>query len=364
MAITLITGVPGAGKTLRSIFEILEKKGEGRPVFHLGIDGMKPEVIPESPFPIEEWKKLPAGSCLVVDEAHKYFPVRQPGKPPQWIQDLTEIRHFGIELFLVSQDPRNIDAFVRRLIGVHKHLSRKAGLNGAMVRTFQGVSEDPNDFGNRQSSQQSPWKYPKHLFQVYESASLHVIKPKIPYKILFAILLVVAAVIGIPTVLYMFNDTVDDLDKVDETTEKTGFIPMGTSKQPIVFSSLKDYVIATTPLSPVAPWTAPIYKDQLIVKKLPGKLACYIGSRGCRCFTDQLTRIQLPETVCVSLVKEGIYSPFHDSYQSPSTPGGEPAAPGVASSTGPSSPNVRLVEMAPGSVSGGPAPPEIGGEKP
>ena len=143
---------------------------------------MKSEIVPASPYPIEEWNKLPAGSVLVVDEAHKYFPVRQPGRPPQWIQDLTEIRHFGIELILVSQDPRNIDAFVRRLIGVHKHLTRKAGLNGAMVRTFQGVSEDPNDYANRQSSEQVPWKYPKHLFQAYESASLHVVKPKIPKK--------------------------------------------------------------------------------------------------------------------------------------------------------------------------------------
>lgn len=363
MAITLFTGVPGAGKTLRSIFEALEKKGEGRQVFHIGIDGMKPDVIPPSPVPIEEWFKLPAGSVLIVDEAHKYLPVRQPGRPPEWIQKLTEIRHFGIELFVVTQDPRNIDAFVRRLVGEHRHMSRKAGLPGAMVRTFQGVSEDPNDYTNRQSSQQAPWKYPKHLFQVYESATLHVVKPKIPKKILFAVLLFLACLIGLPYVLYKFKSTVSGLDSVSgvgSTPAASGFMP--ASGKDVSFQTLDDYVKATTPLSPVAPWTAPIYEGVRKVKSVPGKLVCYIGSKGCRCFTEQMTRVRLPEPVCVSLVKDGIYSPYHDAYETTPAAWGERAAPAVVqSNTPPPQPVVALVQQSPGSVSGASTPPGDGG---
>ena len=361
MAITLFTGVPGAGKTLRSIFEALEKKGEGRPVFHIGIDGMKPDVIPASPFPIEEWFKLPSGSVLIVDEAHKFLPIRQPGRPPEWIQKLTEIRHFGIELFIVTQDPRNIDAFVRRLVGEHRHMSRKAGLPGAMVRTFQGVSEDPNDFTNRQSSQQAPWKYPKHLFQVYESATLHVVKPKIPKKILFAIVLLLVCVIGLPVLLYGFQDTVADLDSVSSPvpSSASGFLPSGSSGR-VSYKTLDEYMKAMTPLSPVAPWTAPIYDEVRTVKSVPDKLACYIGSRGCRCFTEQMTRVQLPEIVCTSLVHDGIYSPYHQPYQTQPAAWGEPAAPAVVSPQ-PHQPSVALVEQSPGTVSPGPHLPKDGG---
>ena len=363
MAITLITGVPGAGKTLRSIHELLEKKGEGRPVFHIGIDGMKPEIVPASPYPIEEWNKLPAGSVLVVDEAHKYFPVRQPGRPPQWIQDLTEIRHFGIELILVSQDPRNIDAFVRRLIGVHKHLTRKAGLNGAMVRTFQGVSEDPNDYTNRQSSEQVPWKYPKHLFQAYESASLHVVKPKIPKKIIFAILLGVSCVIAIPAAIWHFGSTVETFDE-NQGKPANGFssiTPKSSTYEQVSYDTLADYMKAITPLTPVAPWTAPIYAPVRQVKSIPSKLACYIGSKGCRCFTEQMTRVPLPEPVCTSLVHDGIYSPYHQAYATTPAAGGEPAAPAVGGNHTPSSPPVALIEQSPGTITGGPQPPENGG---
>lgn len=324
MAITLFTGVPGAGKTLRSIFDALALKGEGRQVFHIGIDGMDPDIIPVSPFSLEDWKKLPAGSVLVVDEAHKFLPVRSPGKPPDWIQDLTEIRHFGIELFLVTQDPRNIDSFVRRLVGVHKHMTRKAGLKGAMVRTFQGISEDPNDFTNRQSSEQVPWLYPKHLFQVYKSASLHVVKPKIPKKILFAVLLFVACAITIPAVVYSVSDTVSSLDEKDNPSQQSEVV-LGKKPSAPAFgfsqekedpwSSPEAFVKALTPLVPGIPWSAPIYAGKKPLSH-PRLLCIASGFKGasdrtCRCYTEQATLISgIPSAVCEAAVEGGVYDPF------------------------------------------------------
>lgn len=333
MAITLFTGVPGAGKTLRAIFDALELKGQGRPVFHIGIDGMKPDIIPESPYSLEDWVNLPAGSVLVVDEAHKFFPVRSPGRPPKWIQDLTEIRHYGIELFLITQDPRNIDSFVRRLIGSHKHLTRKAGLNGAMVRTFQGVSEDPNDYGNRLSSEQTPWKYPKHLFQVYKSASLHVVKPKIPKKIIFAVVLLVACLLGIPYLIYSVKSTVSSLDDASPSSVSPSPSPspsysFGSPVSPDEdkidpWSSPEAFVEAHTPIVPGVPWSAPIHAG-LPVQTSPDILCMASGKLGdsdreCNCYTEQATRMHgIPREVCESFVLNGVYNP----YRSPSPAGG------------------------------------------
>ena len=313
MAIRLFTGVPGAGKTLRSIFEAMQKKSEGRNILHVGIDGMNEDMISEFKPGLEHWKDLPPGSILIVDEAHKWLPVRSPGKPPQWIQDLTEIRHSGIELWLVTQDPRNLDSFVRRLIGEHVHVSRKAGLAAAMVRVFQGVAEDPNDFHAQKSSTVGPWKYPKHLFQSYKSATLHVVKPKIPLKIIFACIVILC----LPIALYFAIDGIRSVgDKPEGSSSASPSLAFGsvpvedTSSSP--WDSPEAFVKAHEPILPGIPISAPIFKDRPVVN-FP-RLFCYLsGSPGddvCKCKTEQLTKVSVPEPVCRSIVSDGLYDPY------------------------------------------------------
>lgn len=324
MAIKLFTGTPGAGKTLRSIFEAINlQKLEGRQIFHIGIDGMDEQIIPKAPIEsIADWRKLPPGSVLIVDEAHKFLPVRQPGKPADWIQELTEIRHYGIELWLVTQDPRNIDSFVRRLIGSHTHLSRKAGLNGATITEFQGVSEDPTDYHNRQTATQSTWLYPKHLFKVYKSATLHVIKPKIPFKVLFMAFVLFACIVGIPTLLYFFQDKVaalDDKEEVQVSEDKksaASFItPSPQNSDKIKWETADDFIKAHKPLVVGIPHSAPIYQN-LEPVGVPELLCVASGLEGapdrtCNCYTEQATKIVgIPSQICEANVKQGFYNPY------------------------------------------------------
>lgn len=316
--ITLVTGTPGAGKTLRSIFEGLQLQKDGREVFAYGIDGLDPAFIESLPdtWSLEKWKELPPNSVLIVDEAHKFLPVRQPGKPPQWIQDLTEIRHHGITLILVTQDPRNIDAFVRRLVGEHVHLTRKAGLAGSLVRTFQGVSEDPNDYHARQSSQAVPWVFPKELYKVYKSASLHVMKPKIPWKIWAAGAFVVVLIFLIPYIYFKFGDTIDEtpptMAEKALNSQKSAF---AGDEEESPWSSPDAFVKAHKPHFPVAPWSAPIFKN-LVPTTVP-KILCIASGlenaqdRTCHCYTEQVTRIRdIPTPICEIIVRDGQYNPY------------------------------------------------------
>jgi len=333
MAIRLFTGLPGAGKTLRAIYEALEMKTkESRPVYHIGIDGMKEEFIPAAPIDsIEDWRKLPPGSILLVDEAHKWLPVRSPGKPPDWIQAITEIRHFGVELWLITQDPRNLDSFVRRLIGKHIHISRKAGFKGAMIREFEGVSEDPNDYHNRQGTTQTPWKYPKHLFQVYKSATLHVVKPKIPKKILFGGILIVACVIVIPYMIYRVYSTVQN--RQDQTNQqssqasafsasssaldsKKGSNNLGSNgNEKLSWNTAEEFMKAHTPLIPGIPWSAPIHSN-LTPTTVPEIYCIAAGyenapDRTCNCYTEQATKIQgIHPAICETYARQGSYNPY------------------------------------------------------
>lgn len=321
MAIVFYTGVPGAGKTLRSIHDALKYKAEGRLVYQLGIDGMDEDVISKYPYDsLEDWRKLPVGSVLIVDEAHKYLPVRSPGKPPEWIQALTEIRHHGIELWLVTQDPRNIDSFVRRLAGKHFHLTRKAGLHGAMVREFQGIAENPDDFNARKSSDQVPWKYPKHLFNVYKSATLHVVKPKFPKKILFGLIVLVAAVVAIPLLIlkaknsYMSVNHDEHGQAVSSVSraEPQPFPPNGGSSFGSEPMDADKWIELHEPVVPFVPTSAPVWQGRLTPQGVPRMLCMLSGyepDQKCSCFTERATRINnVPFSVCYAYAKNGEYN--------------------------------------------------------
>ncbi|WP_281187355.1 zonular occludens toxin domain-containing protein [Vibrio aestuarianus] len=88
---TLITGTPGAGKTLNTIKDVhqevlktpyFEKKGEDgivekykREVYCCNVNGIDTEKsgfkILEDP---RQWTTLPAGSILIIDEASDFYP--------------------------------------------------------------------------------------------------------------------------------------------------------------------------------------------------------------------------------------------------------------------------------------------------
>jgi len=317
MAITLITGTPGAGKTLRSIQLAVAAKKEGLTVFHVGIDDMDPRLIAPLAGGLEAWQTLPANSLLIVDEAHKYLPVRQPGRPPEWIQKLTEIRHFGIRLILVTQDPRNLDSFVRRLVGEHEHVSRKMGFGLATLRTFQGIAEDPNDYHAQKTSTAKTWKYPKDLFSSYTSATMHMVKRKIPWKVVGSLLVLLA----FPVVLYLVYLKVPEIwgEKKPSASltpaAQSGFAQGLSSNSKKGFATADDFYRLHQPLVRGVPWSAPLYAEAKPASSPPRLVCVVVGlledpQSTCRCFTEQATRVDAGALFCRKVAEEGIYYPF------------------------------------------------------
>ena len=143
--IYLITGNMGTGKTSRAVNMILTnedglfktKAEDGteidRPLFFCHIEGLdtakfnahelSKEQIQEAPLR----DVIPEGAVLIVDECQYVYPPRAAGRTvPPYIQELTELRHHGHTLILMTQHPQNIDIFVRNLVSKHIHLERKA----------------------------------------------------------------------------------------------------------------------------------------------------------------------------------------------------------------------------------------------
>ena len=135
MPITLVTGLPGHGKTLYSLARWKEEaEKDNRPVFHNGIKGLNlPGWQTWEP---DNWEQLPPNALMVIDECQKAFPVRGRGQPPAWIENLSTHRHLGVDFVVITQNPMLMDSFVRRLVDRHFHIVRKFGTHFVTIHEF------------------------------------------------------------------------------------------------------------------------------------------------------------------------------------------------------------------------------------
>lgn len=132
--ITLITGTPGAGKTLRCVEILAELRNADDPkvrnrLIFSNINGLDDSIGAVASFDPMRWMDLPEGSLIVVDECQDFWPSRPSGsKRPDSIVALNKHRHRGIDLILLTQHPGLIDQDIRPLVGRHLHAYRPRNL--------------------------------------------------------------------------------------------------------------------------------------------------------------------------------------------------------------------------------------------
>lgn len=222
--ITVITGVPGAGKTLYAIEKLLvslvgttikvptDDGGEvevPRTVY-TNINGLllEHELIETT----GEWLQVGAawefkgneasarnwhrwakpGSVIVVDEFQKMWPPRPNGaKVPPDVQALDTHRHMGVDFILITQSVMNTDRHVHALGGRHLHVRRVANMKMAIVYEWDHVSRA---LQYSKSLTKAPWRYSSKIFKLYKSAEVHTKQPrKLPGLVWF---LLVAVAVG------------------------------------------------------------------------------------------------------------------------------------------------------------------------
>jgi len=195
--ITLYSGAPGSGKTLKMLFDFLASADGSRPIFVYGIEGLVPSdkwSFLDNP---QHWAQLPFGSLVLIDEAQKVFRPRRPGDPlPSYISDAEEHRHLGIDLVLTTQFPMLVDAHMRRLVSDHQHLVNVWGMKGrSSVYEWDECQDDPKDHRVRRLARKFLFTYPKSVYPLYKSAQIHTKKPRVPKWFKF----------GIPAILLLLG---------------------------------------------------------------------------------------------------------------------------------------------------------------
>jgi zona occludens toxin len=191
--ITLITGTPGAGKTLYAVSKLLrdlvgttvDKSNDDGTVTKItrriltNINGLLLDhelINADAGGGLADWHLwAKPGDVIVYDEVQKPWPPRANGsKVPDYIQGLETHRHMGVDFILLTQNPMLIDRNVTALVGRHLHVRRFGAMGAAIVYEWDHCSRS---LLFSKSIAKAPWKYDKSVYKLYKSAELHT-KPK------------------------------------------------------------------------------------------------------------------------------------------------------------------------------------------
>lgn len=312
--ISVITGLPGAGKTSWLVDKVimpLAKNGwledaiddEGKPVkikrkLFTNINGLcldHEKIGAEELNTWHEWVK--PGDLIVYDEAQKPWPKVPAGtKKPMCISELETHRHYGVDFWLLTQNSNLLNDAPVTLASKHKHVRRVSNSRFATVYEWDGVSKS---LVYKNALTKSPWRRSKAVEQMYRSAALHTKQTRALPTVLFVFL---AMLIVFPAGAYWFKGRFEQrFSGVAAAPE-----PQGKASAPVHMASAPAPV-ASVPVVPVS--------AALQVK--PKLLGCVAMQSKCECYDDKGAWVDTEVQQCrTSAGRGGVLVPYelHSPY--------------------------------------------------
>ena len=207
MSITLLTAVPGGGKTSYAVWNVIKEAHEqGKIIYTVGIPKLTIPTIEFTYDQVKEWFRigknaegLPEliniehGSIIVIDEVQRIWPATG-SKISDDIKELSVHRHYGLTFFLITQAPNLIHRNVLALVDRHLHI----GVNwaGRKIYEWPEYCRSPSTKTSKDTAVTFNYKLPAESFALYHSATQHIKTSKrIPRAFyIFVITLILTAV--------------------------------------------------------------------------------------------------------------------------------------------------------------------------
>lgn len=324
MSITLITGVPGSGKTLKAVWDHLrkdvghidlayddvgnEKRIESKIYTNINSLQVDHDLIeiggswsklgndwkfdgnPESLRNWHNWAK--PGSKIYADEFQKAWPPRPNGSPvPPDIQALDTHRHMGVDFVVITQNCRNVDRHLLGLVDRHLHVRRVANMPLAVVYEWDHASVSLN---YKNSMSKSPWRYPRTAYKLYKSAELHTKqKRKLPGLLWFVLAGFGGAAYAFPALKDRLQERISGKPALVATVDASP-----GQKSEYVKDGVK-YTVETT-TTQGAPLPMPAASASVLAAAVaPVAAGCIAApSTGCKCFDQQGNKVEKVPELC------------------------------------------------------------------
>lgn len=343
MDLNLVTGQPGASKTLNTIKEVeRRRKEEARPVFYSNIKGLKlpwqqmpePDALNEDDTLItpHSWFNAPPGAIIVIDEAQDYFPAMSAtAKQPEYIMRMAKFRHSGYSMYLITQGPSLINSKIKEWVQPHTHYRRLWGGNRVVKFVNEGCIDNPRSTTVSKNAIRSVIKIDKSMFDVYESAVMHNENKRFNRKLFLLFILPLILVPALALVAVNFfkskaaasgGDTAEQGDMVTQTvTPNSTMPPLLMDGDSTGYNDQTQFnpLVAYHPRIQAMPETAPAY-DELRKPQTVPKPQCLIAKATdtCACYTQQATILHdYPDTLCREYATHGYFDPTRKDREPP-----------------------------------------------
>ena len=343
--IVLITGTPGAGKTAHMVHMLVNdsmfKNSDGTPrKIFTNIKGLN---IPDMPtidvssiaseqaestdeklsfHDIYKWIVKPEnhGSVVIIDEVQDVWPARSNGSqvPPN-VAWLNTHRHLGVDIFVLTQNPKNIDVNLRGLVNKHLHVAKnKLGMRTLLEWKYCAN----NPLTQAKDAFAKVHKLDKKIFGYYKSAEVHTENKTKVTKWVFVLPIVLLIM---PVALYFSYSLLKNMaskDKVvvaaaasspastdGDTGQQLGTNSNMTQPQNTLGAKPEDFV----PRMAERPETKPLYDGQRQVQAMEWPVGCIINTKKvCTCYSEQGTKIkEINQQLCKSYVADGLpFNPY------------------------------------------------------
>lgn len=325
--IVMISGCPGSGKTAY-VVDLISRENI-RPIYSLGIKNLLVQHYPLPP--VEDWTRqvsipedpsisyseflFPENAIIVIDEAQNIFRPRSPSsKIPPHVSAFETHRHLGIDFYLITQKPSQIDSHVRRLVSSHLHF----------VQTWSGRKlwewseyADVELKSSYSSAVFRSYTIPTRVFNLYESASVHT---KVPRRIPIVFYSLILLLILFFIILYIFYNSFSSR-YLAKSNSSPGQISNSTSNSQSNSISNPVSIASSPSVNPISidsfkprlvsmPETAPLYDSVRVVTAMPVVVGCVQSQDDCRCYTAQATRVVFPAANCKEWLDNRPFNPF------------------------------------------------------
>jgi zonular occludens toxin len=334
MAIYLVTGTPGAGKTLNTIQMVRERAiKESRSVYFANINGMTdvgditfdnwhkmgdprdPGVDLANDITPHSWQNAPDGSILLIDECQDYYPtISTNAVQPAYIMDYAKHRHRGFDVYLITQGPNLVNPKLKSWVSPHIHYFRAFGGNKTYRYTNEQIVNNVSSISavSRAAVKQRV-KLNSKYYGTYVSAVQHNSNRR--YNLKLIALLTLPFVVVPAALWYVWNyysgimhEGEAPAVEVQSLGGAVGAAPGVPLKQAAMVEEKFDPVVAYAPRIEAMPETAPAYDELRKPQDFPRPQCMASKKRGCECYSQQGTLMRdYPKDLCYTYVKEGYF---------------------------------------------------------